>query len=257
MWSSSASRQRLAVERVQRALDRGGDAGERRRVALGVCGGLGRAQALHEVEERAPGRRPRTRRRTPGRRARTSSVVLRSICGYSRPTAMCSCMIRQRSSAGSRVPLARLDERVDEQVLGVGGADLQARLVGVLRRLGHRQVGVRRLAPLHQAALREHDVELVDALEVRRLGEQHQVGVPARADERERAQQALGREVLAGGEELALVGARARSSSQPAPGRIDLQERVLDEVTLGHCRSTVSEGPRRWGCPHREPRSGL
>ena len=32
---------------------RGGDAGEARRVALGVGRGLGRAQALHEVEERA------------------------------------------------------------------------------------------------------------------------------------------------------------------------------------------------------------
>ena len=76
-------------------------------------------------------------------------------------------------------------------------------------------------------------MELVDALEVRRLGEQHQVGVAARADGRERPQQALGGEVLAGGEELALVGA-ALLVGQPPPGRIDLQEGVLDEVALGH-----------------------
>jgi hypothetical protein len=80
---------------------------------------------------------------------------------------------------------------------------------------------VRDRAPLHQPALREHDVELVDALEVRRLRQQHQVAVPARADGRERPQQPLGGEVLAGGDELALVG-RARLGVEPAPGRIDL-----------------------------------
>ena len=42
---------------------------------------------------------------------------------------------------------------------------------------------------------------------------QHQVGVAARADEREGLQQVVGREVLAGGEELALVAPRARSAS--------------------------------------------
>ena len=73
----------------------------------------------------------------------------------------------------------------------------------------------------------------MDALEVRRLGEQHQVGVAAGADGRERPQQALGGEVLAGGEELALVGG-ALVVGEPAPGRIDLEERVLDEVALGH-----------------------
>ena len=134
---------------------------------------------------------------------------------------------------GHRVPLARLDERVDEQVAAVGRADLQARLVGVLRRLGHRQVGVGLGAPLHQPALGEHDVELVDALEVRRLAEQHQVGVAAGADGRERAQQALGGEVLAGGQELALV-LGALVVGKTTPGRIDLQEGVLDEMAFGH-----------------------
>ena len=76
-------------------------------------------------------------------------------------------------------------------------------------------------------------MELVDALQVRRLREQHQVGVAARADGRERAQQALGGEVLAGGQELALV-LGALLVGQPAPGRIHLQEGVFDEMALGH-----------------------
>ena len=41
-----------------------------------------------------------------------------------------------------------------------------------------------------------------------RLREQHQVGVAAGADERERAQQVILGEVCAGGGELALVAAR-------------------------------------------------
>jgi hypothetical protein len=79
-------------------------------------------------------------------------------------------------------------------------------------------------------------VELVDALEVRGLRQQHQVGVAARADQRERPQQALAREVFAGGQELALV-ARALGVVEPPPGGVDLQEGVLDEVAFGHCAS--------------------
>ena len=59
--------------------------------------------------------------------------------------------------------------------------------------------------PLHQPALREHDVELVDPLEVLGLGDQQQLGVAARADEREGLQQVAVGEVLAGRHELALV----------------------------------------------------
>ena len=90
-------------------------------------------------------------------------------------------------------------------------------------------------------------MELVDALEVRGLREQHQVGVAAGADRGERPQQALGREVLAGGGELALVG-RALLVGQAAPGRIDLQEGVLDDVSLGHGASEriVGRGVARW-----------
>jgi hypothetical protein len=95
---------------------------------------------------------------------------------------------------------------------------------------------------VHQAALGEDDVELVDALQVGGLREQHQVGVAARPDERERAQQPLGREVLAGGRELALV-ARAIVGLQPPPGGIDLQERVLDELSLGHASQRIGGVP--------------
>ena len=51
--SAARTPTRLAVERVQRALQRHRDAGEARRVAHRVARGLGRAQALHEIEERA------------------------------------------------------------------------------------------------------------------------------------------------------------------------------------------------------------
>ena len=91
-----------------------------------------------------------------------------------------------------RVPGAGLDEGVDEEVLRVRGADLQARLVGVLRGLRHREVRVRDLRPLHEPALREHDVELVDAIEVLRLREQHEIG-SRRACRRSRTRAAGGR----------------------------------------------------------------
>ena len=109
------------------------------------------------------------------------------------------------------------------------GADLEARLLGVLRGLGHRQERVRDRAPLHQAALGQHDVELVDPLEVLGLAEDHQVGVAAGPDERERAQQVAVGEVLAGRDELALVGGAALVV-EPPPGGIDLQKGVLDEA---------------------------
>ena len=55
--------------------------------------------------------------------------------------------------------------------------------------------------------------------------------VSPRADERERLQQVVGAEVLAGGEELALV-LGAALGIPPAPRRVHLQEGVLDEVTM-------------------------
>jgi hypothetical protein len=67
-------------------------------------------------------------------------------------------------------------------------------------------------------------MELVDALEVLRLAEQHQVGVTAGPDEAERPQQVAVGEVLAGRRELALV-LRALLGIQAPPGGIDLQER--------------------------------
>jgi hypothetical protein len=86
---------------------------------------------------------------------------------------------------------------------------------------------------VHEAALGEYDVQLVDALEVRRLRKQQHVGVAPRAHEGERPQEPLGREVLAGGQELALV-TRPLVRIEPPPGGIDFEEGVLDEVALGH-----------------------
>ena len=76
-------------------------------------------------------------------------------------------------------------------------------------------------------------MELVDAVEVLGLGDEHEVGVAAGADEREALEQMVGAEVLAGGEELALV-LRAPGAVLAAPGGVDLQERVLHEMTVAH-----------------------
>ena len=88
-------------------------------------------------------------------------------------------------------------------------------------------------------------MELVDALEVLGLGEDHHVRVAARADQREGAQQMVLAEVLAGGDELALVLV-ALLVGQAPPGGIDLQERVLDEVTSRHGpMMPAARNPRR------------
>ena len=76
-------------------------------------------------------------------------------------------------------------------------------------------------------------MELVDPLEVLGLAEQHQIRVAAGPHERERPQQVPVGEVLAGGDELALVRG-APLVVEPAPGRIDLQEGVLDEMPYRH-----------------------
>ena len=87
-------------------------------------------------------------------------------------------------------------------------------------------------------------MELVDALEVLGLGDQQQLGVAARADEREGLQQVAVGEVLAGRHELALV-ALALLGGQPPPRRIDLQERVLDEVARAHAAIIAAPGRAR------------
>src|SRR5437016_6582699 len=89
------------------------------------------------------------------------------------------------------------------------------------------------MRPLHDPALRQHDVELVDALEVLRLRDQQQICVAARADQREGLQQMPVREVLARCQQLALV-LLALCPIEPAPGGVELQERVLDEVARAH-----------------------
>jgi hypothetical protein len=85
-------------------------------------------------------------------------------------------------------------------------------------------------------------VELVNPLEVLGLAEQHHLGVAARADQGERTQQVPVGEVLAGGDELALV-LRALLVLEPPPGRIHLQEGVLDEVPDRHRRHDTQPQP--------------
>jgi hypothetical protein len=72
-------------------------------------------------------------------------------------------------------------------------------------------------------------VEFVDPLEVLGLTQQHQVGIAARADERERSKQVSVGEILTRRDELALVSGAA-ILVEPAPGGIDVEERVFDEM---------------------------
>ena len=153
------------------------------------------------------------------------------------------------------VPLALLVERVDDAVLALGGADLGPRLrVRVGRGLGHRQVGVGDRHPLRQPALGEDDVEGVDVVEHRALGEQHQVGVAARADGRVGAQAAVDGVVLAGGEELPFI-LRPRLGVATLPGGIELEEGELGKRAIGHRRDAsgtrVRVGSARRRCKRR------
>ena len=85
-------------------------------------------------------------------------------------------------------------------------------------------------------------MKLVDAIEVLRLGDQQQLRVPAGAHEREGLQQVPVGEVLARGQELALV-LRALLGVQAPPRGVELQEGVLDEVALGHLTHRLQAHP--------------
>ena len=158
------------------------------------------------------------------------------------------------------VPLALLLERIHEQVLVLAGVDLEPVLLGVLGLLGHREVGVGRVGPSHQAALAQHDVELVDVGEARGGGPQHQVGVAARADQRVCAQEAVRGEVVAGRLELALVRLPLGERQAP-PGRVHLQKRELDDIAVHGSHINIRGAARRfwrWRCsqpPGPRPRS--
>ena len=76
-------------------------------------------------------------------------------------------------------------------------------------------------------------MELVDPLQVLGLAEQHHVRVAARSHEREGAEQVAVGEIVARGDEFALV-LGAAFVVEPSPCRIDLQERVLDEMADRH-----------------------
>ena len=76
-------------------------------------------------------------------------------------------------------------------------------------------------------------MEGVDVLEHRALGEQHQVGVAARADRGVGAQAAVEGVVLAGGEELPFI-LRPRLGVAALPGGIELEERELGKRAICH-----------------------
>src|SRR4051812_9466619 len=160
-----ADGQRLAVQRVERALQRGVDAREGRRVALGPGRGLGRAQPLDEVQERAG---------VVGVEGHDELLVVEAervgrVVVDRRVLAADLDVLLHDPPALLRiepVPGARLDERVDEEVLALEAPRHRALLVAVLRRLAQAQERVGLGGPLHQAALGQDDVELVDAVEV-------------------------------------------------------------------------------------------
>ena len=83
-------------------------------------------------------------------------------------------------------------------------------------------------------------MELVDPLQVLGLAEQQQVSVAAGADEREGSEQVAVGEILAGGGEFALV-CGAPFVVEPAPGRIDLQKGVFDELAGRHSQTMIGD----------------
>ena len=151
--------------------DRHRDAGEDRRVAQRVRARFGGPQLLDQVEELARVVAlerdhellvvEAERVRGVDRDLRVAAADL-DVLGHHPPALL------ERQP----VPLALLVERVDEQVLALGRADLRPGLgLRIRRRLGHRQIGVGDRHPLREAALGEHDVEGVDVLQHRALAQ--------------------------------------------------------------------------------------
>src|SRR6266576_4694423 len=228
----------LPVEGVECALERRGDAGEAGRGAQRVAGGLRPAEAVDAVEEGTD---------VVGVEGDDELLVVQAEA-VRRVVVDVGVLLADPDvvlhhpvalGGGQRVPRPSLDERIDEEVLAVEPARGLAPLLGVLAGLAHAQERVRLRRPLGDARLPEDHVELVDAVEVLRLGDEHDVGVAARPDEAERLQQMVGGEVPAGGQELALVGGPL-AVGQPPPGRVNLQKGVLHEVSFRHALPTIA-----------------
>ncbi len=200
--------------------------------------GLGRAQALHEVEERAGvvGLEGDDELLVvePERVARVD-VDARVLAA----DRMCSCMIRQRSFGSQPVPLARLHERVDEQVLARARRGPRARLVGVLRRLGHRQerVGRRRPSPsgplwastTWNSWMRSRFSAWLSSIR------SASPRVPTSENARSRRSSPKSSQAARNSR---LCCARSDSGRRRQAGST-LQERVLDEVAVGHARASA------------------
>ena len=211
------------------------DAGEARRVAQGVgatprsCAGAGRGRGTRRR------RRCRRRRRTPGRRGRSEYVVWLSTLRVL--AADLDVLLHDPPAlVGAAARTTRASSRTGRRTgtcrgTGAGTRRCSSEYSEPLRIAEER---VRLRAPLHQPALGEHDVELVDAVEVLGLGDEHQVGVAAGADEREAPAAGGRRRSPRRRRGTRACRSRALGRVQAPPGGVDLQERVLDEVTVAH-----------------------
>ena len=123
----------LAVQRVERPLDGQPQAGEDRRLGLGVGRSTRSRAAPAPGRGTRPGRRRRRPRRTPGRPARTSRRCSISMPVKRRATSMWSRMIAHPLVGVEPVPLALLPHRVDDQVLRVRPGARPERLVRLVR----------------------------------------------------------------------------------------------------------------------------
>ncbi len=139
-----------AIQRVEHAADRGGNAGDQRRVAQGVVAGLGFAQLLYQIKE--TGGRIRLKRHH-------EFLVVQAV-GIGRVeldvgilAANPDMLVHHALAICGRqgVPGARLDEGIHEQILALAGYDdiaalglfLGRVLVDIHRPLGHGQKRVR------------------------------------------------------------------------------------------------------------------
>src|SRR5690242_13293050 len=98
-------------------------------------------------------------------------------------------------------------------------------------------------------------MKFVDPLKVLRLGQDHDIGIAASSHEREGAKEMPFGEVLASGDEFALVLSTLVIVESP-PGRIDFEEGVLDEVANGHrdlilARGAACAAPPAGACARR------
>ena len=127
----------------------------------------------------------------------------------------------------------------------MNGRGHEALLVGVLRALAHPEERVRAACPLHQPALRQHDVELVDASRFSASATSMRSASPRVPTRRERLQQMVGRRSPRRRRANSRLCAARSVGVEAPPGGVDLQERVLDEVPVRHSGVSIGQYLRR------------